>query len=479
MITATKKLIGSLLGKILIIIIILPFLFWGMGDVFRGGNQNILVKIDNQNISTQEFLNSLNRRNIDRTQIKNDKIFNDLLSELITSKIVSLEIENFGIKISPNALKNLILNDKQFKDNDQFSRTSYEKFLIESGLQAATFEKIIAEQEKKRQLLDNLSEGLVVPDFLVQTEYRKENQTKELEFIDLNEIYNKFVLTENDRKELFEKNKDLFLEEYKTINYAELSPVKITSKNEYDEVFFKKIEEIENKLFDTNQITQIVKDFNLDLKKLTQVNASKKDVQGNQIDLDDQIFKNMFNFKENEPGVTKIGDKYYLIQINNVEKINKNLNDKAVAAAIDRQLKLKNILEVNSEIIGKFSNDRFNAKKYTEYAVDKNVRIQNTIIKNLKDNQYFSDDMIRRVFSFKNNEINLITNNDFSKSYLVKINNTVFNNLSENSDKYDEFKVKALISLSQEIYKSYDLGVNKKYDIEINDKVIQRFKNSL
>lgn len=194
MITATKKLIGSLLGKILIIIIILPFLFWGMGDVFRGGNQNILVKIDNQNISTQEFLNSLNRRNIDRTQIKNDKIFNDLLSELITSKIVSLEIENFGIKISPNALKNLILNDKQFKDNDQFSRTSYEKFLIESGLQAATFEKIIAEQEKKRQLLDNLSEGLVVPDFLVQTEYRKENQTKELEFIDLNEIYNKFVL---------------------------------------------------------------------------------------------------------------------------------------------------------------------------------------------------------------------------------------------------------------------------------------------
>ena len=55
MITATKKLIGSLLGKILIIIIILPFLFWGMGDVFRGGNQNILVKIDNQNISTQEF----------------------------------------------------------------------------------------------------------------------------------------------------------------------------------------------------------------------------------------------------------------------------------------------------------------------------------------------------------------------------------------------------------------------------------------
>ena len=87
--------------------------------------------------------------------------------------------------------------------------------------------------------------------------------------------------------------------------------------------------------------------------------------------------------------------------------------------------------------------------------------------------------MIRRVFSFKNNEINLITNNDFSKSYLVKINNTVFNNLSENSDKYDEFKVKALISLSQEIYKSYDLGVNKKYDIEINDRVIQRFKNSL
>ena len=31
------------------------FIFWGMGDIFRGGNQNIIAKIDSEKISTQEF----------------------------------------------------------------------------------------------------------------------------------------------------------------------------------------------------------------------------------------------------------------------------------------------------------------------------------------------------------------------------------------------------------------------------------------
>ena len=32
-------------AKILLVIIVIPFVFWGMGGVFSGGNTNIIAKI--------------------------------------------------------------------------------------------------------------------------------------------------------------------------------------------------------------------------------------------------------------------------------------------------------------------------------------------------------------------------------------------------------------------------------------------------
>ena len=52
-------------------IIILPFVFWGMGDVFRGGNQNVIATIDSKKVSTQEFVDYVNRLNLNEEQIKN------------------------------------------------------------------------------------------------------------------------------------------------------------------------------------------------------------------------------------------------------------------------------------------------------------------------------------------------------------------------------------------------------------------------
>ena len=63
MATSIGKLSKSFFVKLLVGIIILPFVFWGMGDVFRGGNQNVIATIDSKKVSTQEFVNYLNRLN--------------------------------------------------------------------------------------------------------------------------------------------------------------------------------------------------------------------------------------------------------------------------------------------------------------------------------------------------------------------------------------------------------------------------------
>ena len=46
-------------------LIIIPFVFCGMGCVFSGGNTNNIAKINNKSISTQDFINYLNSSKID------------------------------------------------------------------------------------------------------------------------------------------------------------------------------------------------------------------------------------------------------------------------------------------------------------------------------------------------------------------------------------------------------------------------------
>ena len=107
MLTSIKKYITSFFGKILIIIIILPFLFWGMGDVFRSGNQNVVATIDSEKVSAQEFLAYLNRLNLndeDRKSLTSTDLLDKILSDYIGKKIIDLEMERLGVRLSDKSL---------------------------------------------------------------------------------------------------------------------------------------------------------------------------------------------------------------------------------------------------------------------------------------------------------------------------------------------------------------------------------------
>ena len=173
MLTSIKKATSSFFTKVLIGLIILPFVFWGMGDVFRTGNQNVLVNIDAEKIGVQNFINYLSQLNLTDEQRKNlskTDLLDRILSDYIGKKIIAMEIETGGVKLSNNSLKQIITSDETFKKDNQFSRTEYEKFLLENRMSPTMFEQNISEQEKKRQLLTYLSEGINLPNFLINKE---------------------------------------------------------------------------------------------------------------------------------------------------------------------------------------------------------------------------------------------------------------------------------------------------------------------
>ena len=55
MLVSIRNFSKTIYAKILLGVVIVPFVFWGMGSVFRGGKTNVVGKINNHKISTKDL----------------------------------------------------------------------------------------------------------------------------------------------------------------------------------------------------------------------------------------------------------------------------------------------------------------------------------------------------------------------------------------------------------------------------------------
>ena len=483
MLTSIRKITTSFLAKVLISIIILPFLFWGMGDVFRGGNQNILATIDSEKISAQNFTQYVNRLNLNEQQRNNlgtSNLLDKILSDYVGKRIIALEIENQEINLSDQSLKEIITSDETFLEDSKFSRTKYEKFLLESSISAPMFEQNIAEQEKKRQLLTFLSKGILLPETLIQKEFESENQIKTIQYLELDKLYQSVQIEDEEIKKTYESNKKFFTQEFKKINYTELLPDNLTGQEKYNEIYFEKIDEIENAILDGSKIKNFIEIFNLSLTGIAETNRLKKDKNGNDIlKIENELFLKMFNAVIDRPELISINNKYYLSEIVKIEKINRTLKDKEIKEAIISQLRVKHVIESNTDIVKKMSAGEFKKNQFDKFGKDNGIEVKKIKLKDVKDESIFTSDIIKEIFKIRDGELQLVTNSIFTKNYIIfseKTEKLIFNKKTKD---YEKYKSKAKLSLANQIYSTFDKTISNKYNVKINQKVLSRIKNTL
>ncbi len=483
MATSIGKLSKSFFLKLLVGIIILPFVFWGMGDVFRGGNQNVIATVDSTKISTQEFVNYINRLNLNEEQIKNlskTDLIEQILSDYIGKKVMELEIEKLGVVVSDNALRDIIKNDKTFFKDKKFSRTEYEKFLIKSGITAPQFEANIVEQEKRRQFLSSLAGGIVIPEILAKKEFRKENQTKIIKYIDLDKYHSKNKPSQESIKELYERNKNVFIAEFKSIRYAEIKPSLISGSENYNENFFKQLDVIENNVLDGQSFEETAKANNLKIVEFNKINAKKENEDKKKIEnLSDNLFKKIYGIKiPQSPEIINVNSKYYLAEIKEEVKKNRPMNDPEVLEALNAQISFKEKIENNTSLAKDISLGAFDGDNFKKFADDNDLIVKEYKVSSLKQNDIFNKGLIKQIFLTKDGDINLLTNSTLTKSFLISTINTKYKKLEKNSNEFEQYEAKARLNLINKIYQSYDENANQKYKVEVNQRTLDRVKNS-
>ena len=483
MATSIGKISKSFFVKLLVGIIILPFVFWGMGDVFRGGNQNVIATIDKNKISTQAFIEYLNQLNLNDEQIKNlpkTDLIEQILSEYVGRKVMSLEIKELGITVSEESIRNIIKSDELFLKDKKFSRTEYEKFLLKSGITAAIFEANIVEQESRRQLLSFLSEGITVPDILIENTYKEENQIKTIKYIDL-EKYHLSKKPSNEKiKELYDRNKKVFVQEFKFIEYAEITPQALVGNSEYDQSFFKNLDILENKVLDGQSFDEAVKENNLKIISIDKIDGNKKNEKKEKIkNLSDNFFKKVYSItNEKEPEIIKDNNKFFLAEIKSIERKNKPMSDPDVLEALNAQLNFQAKIKNNTSILKDISVGGFGGEKLKKFANENNLELKDYKILDLKQNEIFNEGIIKRIFLTKNNEVDLVTNSTLTKNFLILAINTEYKKIDKNSNEFEKYEAKARLGLVNKIYKNFDDQLNKKYKVELNQRTIERVKNS-
>ena len=459
------KLAGVLVG-----IIIIPFVFWGMGSVFSGGNTNSIAKINNHNVSTQDFADFVNNSKISTEVIKeniDNNILEELLAQLVSTSLVDIEIDELRVSISDKILVKKLKKEKTFYDeNNNFSRTKYEKFLLEKNMSSIKFEQGIINNELKKKLFTYIGGGIKSPYFLVNKNFKEQSKKVDVDFIDLNSIYiNKDNISLNDVENHIDKNKELFLVEQVNISLIKLTPEGVTGEIEFTDNFFSKIDEIEE-LIETNiGIDEISKKFNLNIEVFNDYYPGK-----NNDALLDEIYKKR---KEQTLNLIDKSDFFILYEIKNLKKVLPSLQNDDFIKMAKTDLIERNKFNTNKDLMQKIQKKEFTNEDFSKLS---SGVINSIKIESIKDTNKFTQDSVSLLYALGMNNFSLVSDKE-NNVYLVKIKSIYENNLVKNSQENKTYVNKTNNKIRDNLYNSYDLLLNEKYKIEVNENTLERMKN--
>ncbi len=469
MISSFRNFAKTKFAGLLVFIMIIPFVFWGMGSMFSSGNTNNIAKINKTNISTQDFIDHINRSNIPDQTIKANlekNIIEELLSTLISTTLLDLEVKNFNILISKEALSKKIKSNKNFvNESGIFDRMKYEKFLLENNQSAPAFELKLRGRELQKNLFDYIGAGTITPKFLAKKLYEEENRKIEVEYINLKNFYKKKEeFTDTEIRNFLDENEDQLKVEYVDFDYAIINPKNLIGIDEFNQAFFDKIDDIEVKISNNEDIKSILQDSKIKVVgvKNFKDSSEKKDIE-----------KKIFELRNIKFDIIENKNDYILYKINKIEKRTPDLNDVSLKNEILELINQKNKFDYNSELFERIRTDKFDDNDFKQMGDDKTKKL---FVNSIKDNKKFDINSIELLYSLPIDSFTLV-NDDKNDIYLVKITDIINYSIANDDEKFKEYTNKENTNARRNILKSYDLLLNEKYNVVLNQKTIERVKN--
>ncbi|MGF1778063.1 peptidylprolyl isomerase [Vibrio nomapromontoriensis] len=231
--------VNSIAVKIILGLIILSFVFAGVGSYIAGGSGNTAAKVGNVEIGRGEFEQAYqNERN--RMQSQMGDYFSTLLADpnyvesfrksvldrMINDVLLEQHAESLGLRIGDAQIRQMILEMPQFQSNGKFDQDIYQATLRRAGFSADSFAEYLRTDLVRNQLLSALQGSEFTLPSEIELQSQLLTQTRDIKTLTLSlaEFAQQAQITDEEIQQYYDANPAQFTRpEQLKVSYVELS----------------------------------------------------------------------------------------------------------------------------------------------------------------------------------------------------------------------------------------------------------------
>ena len=216
-------------GLTLIILLVLAFSVWGIGDIFRNYDVGTLARIGDREVDSQEFLFRYNReinrisneleRFVSNEEARDSGIDIQILTNLLVEKTLNSSADEMKLRPSDNSLTERLKNTSSFRNAfNQFDKNVFNQVLRQNGITEDLFFSMERDSIAQAQIYRALFENLNISKEFSNLIHRFQNEDRNVEYIVLNTITENIDSYEINNQELlnyYNNNKDNYKSESK------------------------------------------------------------------------------------------------------------------------------------------------------------------------------------------------------------------------------------------------------------------------
>ena len=250
-------------GLTLIILLVLAFSVWGIGDIFRNYDVGTLARIGDREVDSQEFLFRYNReinrisneleRFVSNEEARDSGIDIQILTNLLVEKTLNSSADKMKLRPSDKSLTERLKNTNSFRNAfNQFDKNVFNQVLRQNGITEDLFFSMERDSIAQAQIYRALFENLNISKEFSNLIHRFQNEDRNVEYIVLNtntENIDSYEINNQELLNYYNNNKDNYKSESKRdFTLLTLLKSEISSLIEVQEDIIKEI--YENNLSD-------------------------------------------------------------------------------------------------------------------------------------------------------------------------------------------------------------------------------------
>ncbi|MEZ8067365.1 peptidylprolyl isomerase [Vibrio sp. FF145] len=240
--------VNSIAVKIILGLIILSFVFAGVGSYITGGGNNAAAKVGNTEIARGEFEQAYqNERNRMQSQLGDyfaqmladptyvESFRKSVLDRMINDVLLEQQAESLGLRISDSQIRTMILEMPQFQTAGQFDQEVYQSALRRAGFSAESFAEYMRRDLMRNQLVTALQGSEFVLQGEIDIQSKLIAQTRDIRTVTLSvaDLAKNIELTDEQIELYYQENPAAYTRpEQAKVSYIELSAEALKSQLE-------------------------------------------------------------------------------------------------------------------------------------------------------------------------------------------------------------------------------------------------------